>query len=45
MAGHNLEVAQDLFERQRFDWCLFVGHLVLEKVNGIDFDVKIVKLM
>ncbi|MFO7987454.1 MAG: HEPN domain-containing protein [Desulfatiglandaceae bacterium] len=30
-AHHDLEVAQSLFEAQKYDWCLFVGHLVLEK--------------
>jgi len=31
-ARHDLEVAESLFKAKKFDWCLFVGHLVLEKV-------------
>ena len=31
-AKHDLETAESLFESARFDWCLFIGHLVLEKV-------------
>ncbi len=30
-AKHDLEVAESLFDAQKYDWCLFVGHLVLEK--------------
>ena len=30
-ADHDLEAAEALFEKQRYDWCLFIGHLVLEK--------------
>ncbi|MBI5874933.1 MAG: HEPN domain-containing protein [Deltaproteobacteria bacterium] len=31
-AAHDLEVAETLFKNQKYDWCLFVGHLVLEKI-------------
>ena len=31
-ARHDLEVAEALFETGKYDWCLFVGHLVLEKL-------------
>lgn len=31
-AAHDLESAETLFEHSRYDWCLFVGHLVIEKV-------------
>ncbi len=31
-AAHDLESAETLFQNQRFDWCLFLGHLVIEKV-------------
>ena len=31
-AAHDLEVAETLFKNQKYDWCLFIGHLVLEKV-------------
>lgn len=31
-AAHDLEVAEILFQNQKYDWCLFIGHLVLEKV-------------
>ena len=30
-ANHDLETAEDLFRARKFDWCLFLGHLVLEK--------------
>jgi HEPN domain-containing protein len=31
-AKHDLDTAQDLFDKGRYDWCLFIGHLVLEKI-------------
>lgn len=31
-AAHDSEVAETLFKNQKYDWCLFIGHLVLEKV-------------
>jgi len=31
-AAHDLEAAESLFENKRYDWCLFLGHLVIEKV-------------
>ena len=30
-ASHDLEVAESLFANAKYDWCLFVAHLVLEK--------------
>jgi len=30
-AAHDLDVAETLFQAQKYDWCLFIGHLVLEK--------------
>lgn len=30
-ADHDLKTAQSLFKAEKYDWCLFVGHLVLEK--------------
>lgn len=30
-AEHDLEAAESLFESGKFDWCLFLAHLVLEK--------------
>jgi HEPN domain-containing protein len=30
-AQHDLESAESLFESKKFDWSLFLGHLVLEK--------------
>ena len=30
-ADHDLDTAEDLFAAGKFDWCLFLGHLVLEK--------------
>jgi len=31
-AAHDMEVAETLFKNQKYDWCLFIGHLVIEKV-------------
>jgi len=31
-AEHDLEVADTLFQSKKYDWCLFIAHLVLEKV-------------
>lgn len=31
-AAHDLETAESLFQAEKYDWCLFLGHLVLEKV-------------
>ncbi|MEW5767120.1 MAG: HEPN domain-containing protein [bacterium] len=31
-AAHDLEAAETLFQNKKYDWCLFIGHLVLEKV-------------
>ena len=30
-AAHDLDVAETLFRNQKYDWCLFIGHLVIEK--------------
>jgi len=30
-AANDLPAAQSLFDSGRYDWCLFIGHLVLEK--------------
>jgi len=30
-ASHDMEVAKALFLNQKYDWCLFIGHLVIEK--------------
>ncbi len=30
-AEHDLSAAETLYENQRFAWCLFLGHLVVEK--------------
>jgi len=30
-ADHDLDVAESLFENAKYDWCLFIAHLVLEK--------------
>lgn len=26
-----MEVAETLFQNQKYDWCLFIGHIVIEK--------------
>ena len=31
-AEHDLDVAEALYEKGKYDWCLFIGHLVIEKV-------------
>lgn len=31
-ARHDLESAQSIFDSGRYDWCLYVGHLSLEKL-------------
>lgn len=30
-AKHDLDVAEALFETKKYDWCLYISHLVLEK--------------
>lgn len=31
-ADHDLATAESLFKSEHFDWCLYIGHLVLEKI-------------
>lgn len=31
-ASHDLDVSETLFENGKYDWCLFIAHLVLEKM-------------
>ena len=31
-AQHDLESAEIIFNSGRYDWCLFIGHLALEKI-------------
>lgn len=31
-AAHDLDAAEALFVSGKYDWCLFIGHLVIEKV-------------
>lgn len=31
-AEHDWDTAKSLFAAKKYDWCLFVGHLVLEKI-------------
>lgn len=31
-ARHDLETAVDIYNAGKYDWCLFVGHLALEKI-------------
>jgi len=31
-AEHDLDTAQTLFDSGKYDWCLFISHLVLEKL-------------
>ena len=30
-ASHDLDAAETLFQNEKYDWCLFIAHLVLEK--------------
>ena len=30
-ASHDLDVAETLFQSAKYDWCLYIAHLVLEK--------------
>jgi len=34
---HDLLTAQSLFDTGHYDWCLFIGHLVLEKILKAHF--------
>mgnify|MGYP001573493690 FL=1 len=31
-AAYDMETADTLFQNRKYDWCLFIGHLVIEKV-------------
>jgi HEPN domain-containing protein len=31
-AAHDWDTAENLFSTGKYDWCLFIGHLVLEKI-------------
>lgn len=31
-AAHDLDAAESLFQSEKYDWSLFIGHLVLEKM-------------
>ena len=31
-ASHDLDVSETLFKNGKYDWCLFIAHLVLEKM-------------
>lgn len=52
-AKHDLAAAEDLFENKRYDWCLFLAHLVIEKAlkalwvrdNGNNIPPKIHNLL
>lgn len=36
-AAHDWNVAEVLFQNKRYDWCLFIGHLVIEKILKAHF--------
>ena len=38
-ANHDFDVALTLFRNKKYDWCLFIGHLVLDKMLKV-FYVK-----
>lgn len=31
-AAHDMDAAETLYKNEKYDWCLFIGHLVVEKV-------------
>jgi len=31
-SNHDFDVAVTLFKNKKYDWCLFIGHLVIEKM-------------
>jgi len=35
-ADNDLKAANTLFKSARYDWCLFIGHLVLDEVNDFN---------
>jgi len=39
-AAHDLDTAEHLFMSGKYDWCLFIGHLVLEKTLKALFVLK-----
>ena len=39
-AAHDLDAAEALFAAGKYDWCLFIGHLVLEKTLKAYFSLK-----
>ena len=39
-AEHDLDTAQSLIKEKRYDWALFLGHLVLEKILKAHFVKK-----
>lgn len=36
-AAHDWDTAENLFSTGKYDWCLFIGHLVLEKILKATF--------
>ncbi len=36
-AEHDLSAAESLVQAKKYDWCLFIGHLVLEKTLKANF--------
>ncbi len=30
-AAHDMDVAETLFQNNKYDWCLFIGHIIIEK--------------
>ena len=34
-ANHDLDVAESLFITAKYDWCLFVGHLVIPRTHDL----------
>lgn len=37
LAEHDMEAAEDLFSAAKYDWCLFIGHLIVEKTLKAHF--------
>ena len=43
-ASHDLDVSETLFKNGKYDWCLFIAHLVLEKMLKAFYVKNICKL-
>lgn len=42
-AKNDLETAESLFKSKHYDWCLFLSHLVIEKILNLTFTSSALK--